>query len=62
MIKILEKVQGVYSEQSQEKINKKFRDLRDCHSRKIEFKSMLEDIFTFFYVNTDPLIFKNELF
>ena len=62
MIKILEKAPGVYSEQSQEKINKKFRDLRDCHSRKIEFKSMLEDIFTFFYVNTDPLIFKNELF
>ena len=62
MIERLSKPPGFYSEQSQEKLNKKFRDIRDNNSRKMSFGVMLEDIFVYFYVNSDPFIFKNEFF
>ena len=57
MMAILDHGPGFYSEQSQEKLNKSFRQIREFNSRKTSYKDMLEDIFTLFYIKSDPIIF-----
>lgn len=56
MINLRDMGPGFYSEESQERINKKLRDVRQNNTRKSSYKNMMEDMASYIYLSTDPIV------
>ena len=61
MIAILDHGPGFYPEQSQEKLKKPFKKIREFNSRKTIYRDMIDNIFTSFYIKYDTLFFNNSV-